>query len=208
MIGITKVKNENQVLESFLSQNFSNVKSISLIYNINNELLDKKKSLKELGFYNNDKIVLSGRAIGGGPFTENNFFDKVILSDLIEEQNNNIFKIYSPSRSEHAKIRENEELSFDIIGSNIGPVFGGKDGRYSLDSNIAKAAVFEGKAKIREKVIVFLKISKNNNFFEGDERNGIKTSDFRYVSDFCFTFTNNVLSENYYHQYYLKKIEF
>ena len=98
-------------------------------------------------------------------------------------------------------------FSYKIIGSDEGTVWGGKNRIYTDDSNIAKAAVFEGKAKIGEKVIVFLKISKNNNFFEGDERNGIKTSDFRYVSDFCFTFTNNVLSENYYHQYYLKKIK-
>ena len=107
--------------------------------------------------------------------------------------------MHSPSRSECVKIGRNELLSFDIIGSNDGPVFGGKHGRYSLDSNIAKAAVFEGKVKIGEKAIVSLHIVKNNNYFEGDTRNGIKTSDFRYISDLCFIFTNEVLSEDFYH---------
>ncbi len=199
-----KVRNENQTLEKFLLHHHRN---IPLVYNINKELMDQNKSLKEHGFYNNDKLRFIGGMYYCGYFNENNFFNKVVLSDLIYEQNNNIFKIYSPSREQHGEIRENQEISFDIIGSNIGPVFGGKDGRYSLDSNIAKAAVFEGKVKIGEKVIVFLKISRNNNIFEGDERNGIKTSDFRYVSDLCFTFTNKELSEDYYHpKTYLIKI--
>jgi hypothetical protein len=199
------VRNENQTLENFLSRCHRN---ISLIYNINNELMDKNKSLKEHGFYNNDKLRFTGGGMYySGYFNENKFFNKVVLSDLIDEQKNNIFKIYSPSRMQHREIRENEDIQFDIIGSNIGPVFGGKDGRYSLDSNIAKAAVFEGKVGIGEKAVIFLKISRNNNIFEGDERNGIKTSDFRYVSDFCFIFTNKVSSEDYYHPktYLIKK---
>ena len=96
-------------------------------------------------------------------------------------------------------IRLEEEMSFDVIGSNIGPVFGGKQGRYSLDSNVCKAAVFEGLINVGQKAIVFLKIVKNTNYFEGDTKNGITTSDFRYISDLCFTFTHKILSEDYYH---------
>jgi hypothetical protein len=112
------VRNENQTLENFLSRCHRN---ISLIYNINNELMDKNKSLKEHGFYNNDKLRFTGGGMYySGYFNENKFFNKVVLSDLIDEQKNNIFKIYSPSRMQHREIRENEDIQFDIIGSNIG----------------------------------------------------------------------------------------
>ena len=195
---IKTITDENQVIRRFLRINFKLSFFDEPIYNSREELIDINKTLKEYGFYNNDRITIPN-FVRGRAFTDNKFFDKIILSDLIKEKNDDFFQMHSPSRSECVKIGRNELLSFDIIGSNDGPVFGGKHGRYSLDSNIAKAAVFEGKVKIGEKAIVSLHIVKNNNYFEGDTRNGIKTSDFRYISDLCFIFTNEVLSEDFYH---------
>ena len=192
-----KVLDENQIIREFLGYNLID----KPIYNYKDELIDKDKTLKDYGFSKGDYIYFSGLAIGGTAFTENKFFERIVLSELIKEKNQDIIEIYSPSRSSCEKIHYlYDNISLDIIGSNEGPVFGGKYGRYSLDSNVCKAAVFEGKVNIGQKGIIQIKIIKNKNYFEGDTRNGIKTSDFRFITDFCFTFTDDkVLSEDYYH---------
>ncbi len=194
-----KVKDENQTIMDFLQ--FSHFYELidKTLYNDKDEIIDKDKTLKYYGFYNGDRVKLAGLYIGGGPFTENIFFDNIVISDLIKEKNESCMVMYSPSKSMNGPIRLEEEMSFDVIGSNTGPVFGGKHGRYSLDSNICKAAVFEGKVSIGQKALVHLKIIKNNNCFEGDTRNGITTSDSRNISDLCFVFTGQVYPESYYH---------
>jgi len=194
-----KVKDENQTIMDFLQ--FSHFYELidKTLYNDKDEIIDKDKTLKYYGFCNGDRVKLAGLYIGGGPFTENIFFDNIVISDLIKEKNENGMQMYSPSKGINGPIRLEEEMSFDVIGSNIGPVFGGKHGRFSLDSNVCKAAVFEGLINVGQKALVFLKIVKNTNYFEGDTKNGITTSDFRYISDLCFTFTHKVLSEDYYH---------
>ena len=198
MIGI--IKDENQTIESFLHFNeLYSLLKCEKIYNDKDEIIDKNKALKDYGFHNGDRYKFDRLHIGGGAFTENKFFDNIVLSDLIKENNQNVLEIYSPSGEVHYPMNIIEEMSFDVIGSNTGPVFGGKHGRYSLDSNICKAAVFEGKVSIGQKALVHLKIIKNNNCFEGDTRNGITTSDSRNISDLCFVFTGKVFPESYYH---------
>ena len=194
-----KIKDENQTIMNFLLSSRLYKLIDKTLYNDKNEIIDKNKTLKYYGFYNGDRVNFEGLYIAGGPFTENKFFDNIIITDLIKEKNESCMVMYSPSKSMNGPIRLEEEMSFDVIGSNIGPVFGGKQGRYSLDSNVCKAAVFEGLINVGQKAIVFLKIVKNTNYFEGDTKNGITTSDFRYISDLCFTFTHKILSEDYYH---------
>ena len=194
-----KIKDENQTIMNFLVSSRLYGLIDKTLYNDKNEIIDKNKTLKYYGFYNGDRVNFEGLYIAGGPFTENKFFENIIITDLIKEKNESCMVMYSPSKSMNGPIRLEEEMSFDVIGSNIGPVFGGKQGRYSLDSNVCKAAVFEGLINVGQKAIVFLKIVKNTNYFEGDTKNGITTSDFRYISDLCFTFTHKVLSEDYYH---------
>ena len=194
-----KIKDENQTIMNFLVSSWLYGLIDKTLYNDKNEIIDKNKTLKYYGFYNGDRVIFEGLVMGGGPFTENKFFDNIIITDLIKEKNESCMVMYSPSKSMNGPIRLEEEMSFDVIGSNIGPVFGGKQGRYSLDSNVCKAAVFEGLINVGQKAIVFLKIVKNTNYFEGDTKNGITTSDFRYISDLCFTFTHKILSEDYYH---------
>ena len=194
------IKDENQTIESFLYFNKLYSLKDKTIYNDKDEIIDKNKALKDYGFHNGDRYKFDGLYRGYGPFTDNKFFDNIVLSDLIKKNNQNVLEIYSPSGKDHCPLNEiKEEMSFDVIGSNTGPVFGGKHGRYSLDSNICKAAVFEGKVSIGQKALVHLKIIKNNNCFEGDTRNGITTSDSRNISDLCFVFTGQVLPESYYH---------
>ena len=194
-----KIKDENQTIMNFLLSSRLYKLIDETLYNDKDEIIDKNKTLKYYGFYNGDRVNFEGLYIAGGPFTENKFFDNIIITDLIKEKNESCMVMYSPSKSMNGPIRLEEEMSFDVIGSNIGPVFGGKQGRYSLDSNVCKAAVFEGLINVGQKAIIFLKIVKNTNYFEGDTKNGITTSDFRYISDLCFTFTHKVLSEDYYH---------
>ena len=163
MINI--IDDENQTIKRFLRKSHS----LGLyglidetIYNDKDEIIDKNKTLKDYGFHNGDWYTFEGLYRGGVAFTENKFFDNIVISNLIKENNQNVLEIYSPSGSEHYPLNMVKEVSFDVIGSNTGSVFGGKHGRYSLDSNVCKAAVFEGKVNIGQKAIVFLKIVKNN----------------------------------------------
>ena len=67
-----------------------------------------------------------------------------------------------------------EEYGYKITGSTEGTVWG--DGIYTDDSNIAKAAVLEGKCKIGENCIVFIKIIESKSSYGSCTKNGISTS--------------------------------
>lgn len=203
-----KVKDENKTIKEYFMQFHLRSFIDQPIYDIKGQLIDKNKTLKEYGFSNGDSLSLKGGISYFGHFTEKKFFEKIIISDLIKEKNENFILMDSPSRANCGEIFYNAIIMFEIIGSNEGPVFGGRDGRYSLDSNICKAAVFEGKINIGEKAVIEVKIIKNNNYFEGDTRNGITTSDFRYISDLCFIFGEAKSEEEYYNpKKYLVKLE-
>ena len=63
-----------------------------------------------------------------------------------------------------------------IIGSTEGTVWG--DGVYTDDSNIAKAAVLEGKCKIGEDNEVCIKIIEGKSSYGSCTKNGISTSSY------------------------------
>ena len=67
-----------------------------------------------------------------------------------------------------------EVYGYNITGSTEGTVWG--DGIYTDDSNIAKAAVLEGKCKIGENCIVFIKIIESKSSYGSCTKNGISTS--------------------------------
>ena len=69
-------------------------------------------------------------------------------------------------------------FSYKIIGSDEGTVWGGKNKIYTDDSNIAKAAVFEGLIKLGEKAIVNIKMIEKKNCYYGDCINNIRTEDW------------------------------
>ena len=67
-----------------------------------------------------------------------------------------------------------ESYGYKIKGSNEGTVWG--DGIYSDDSNIAKAAVLEGKCNLGEEKLVFIKIIEGKSSYGSCSKNGISTS--------------------------------
>ena len=67
-----------------------------------------------------------------------------------------------------------EEYGYNITGSTEGTVWG--DGIYTDDSNIAKAAVLEGKCKIGENCTVCIKIIESKSSYGSCTKNGISTS--------------------------------
>ena len=67
-----------------------------------------------------------------------------------------------------------EEYGYKITGSTEGTVWG--DGIYTDDSNIAKAAVLEGKCKIGENCTVYIKIIESKSSYGSCTKNGISTS--------------------------------
>ena len=69
-----------------------------------------------------------------------------------------------------------EEYGYKITGSTEGTVWG--DGIYTDDSNIAKAAVLEGKCKIGENRNVCIKIIESKSSYGSCTKNGISTSSY------------------------------
>ena len=67
-----------------------------------------------------------------------------------------------------------EVYGYRITGSTEGTVWG--DGIYTDDSNIAKAAVLEGKCKIGENCTVCIKIIESKSSYGSCTKNGISTS--------------------------------
>ena len=67
-----------------------------------------------------------------------------------------------------------ESYCYRIKGSNEGTVWG--DGIYSDDSNIAKAAVLEGKCNLGEEELVVIKIIEGKSSYGSCTKNGISTS--------------------------------
>ena len=67
-----------------------------------------------------------------------------------------------------------EEYGYKITGSTEGTVWG--DGIYTDDSNIAKAAVLEGKCKIGENCTVCIKIIESKSSYGSCTKNGISSS--------------------------------
>ena len=67
-----------------------------------------------------------------------------------------------------------EVYGYKITGSTEGTVWG--DGIYTDDSNIAKAAVLEGKCKIGENCTVCIRIIESKSSYGSCTKNGISTS--------------------------------
>ena len=67
-----------------------------------------------------------------------------------------------------------ESYCYRIKGSNEGTVWG--DGIYSDDSNIAKAAVLEGKCNLGEEELVVIKIIEGKSSYGSCTKNGISTN--------------------------------
>ena len=67
-----------------------------------------------------------------------------------------------------------ESYGYKIKGSNEGTVWG--DGIYSDDSNIAKAAVLEGKCELGEEAFLGIKMIEGKSSYSSSSKNGINSS--------------------------------
>jgi len=67
-----------------------------------------------------------------------------------------------------------EFYGYHIKGSNEGSVWG--DGVYTDDSNIAKAAVLEGKCQLGEEKIICIEIVEGKSSYSSCSKNGISSS--------------------------------
>ena len=118
------------------------------------KLMEDDESLDYYGVEDHD-IIQANPIMGGGPPIVN------------ESHSSNI-----NCMDKRGKV--GEVYGYNITGSTEGTVWG--DGIYTDDSNIAKAAVLEGKCKIGENCLVCIKIIESKSSYGSCTKNGISTS--------------------------------
>ena len=117
------------------------------------EILRDGYNLDHYDIEDYDTIVVKKKIIyGGGPVN----FDFSTNINAINKREN-IGNIYI----------------YQIIGSEEGRVWG--DHIYTDDSNIAKAAVLEGKCKLGEKKAVYIKMIEGKSSYSSSNRNGVNS---------------------------------
>ena len=126
-------------------------------FEFHQEIMRDDKTLDYYDIVDDDTIIERGIYMGGGPPYAN------------ESYSSNI-----NCMDKRGKI--GEYYTYKIIGSTEGTVWG--DGIYTDDSNIAKAAVLEGKCKIGENREVCIKIIEGKSSYGSCTKNGISTSSY------------------------------
>ena len=121
------------------------------------EELEDSHNLKQYGVEDGDDIIIRFNLLGGGPRPENSDYTTNI--NAVKKRNN-----------------IGEEYYYLIIGSNEGTVWG--DNIYTDDSNIAKAAVLEGKCKIDEEKFIGIKIVEGKSSYSSSSKNGVSSSSY------------------------------
>ena len=120
------------------------------------KLMEDDESLDYYGVEDHDKILANPKKMLGGGYPIVN-----------ESHSSNI-----NCMDKRGKV--GEVYGYNITGSTEGTVWG--DGIYTDDSNIAKAAVLEGKCKIGENCTVCIKIIESKSSYGSCTKNGISTS--------------------------------
>ena len=141
-------------LKNLLSERYHVTSNLQ--FKFNGECMRDDKSLNYYDVEDGD-IIAAVKIIGGGPPFANETYSSNI--NCIDKR---------------GKI--GEYYSYKIIGSTEGTVWG--DGVYTDDSNIAKAAVLEGKCKIGENKDVYIKIIEGKSSYGSCTKNGISTSSY------------------------------
>ena len=149
--GSTTIRELKDLLSSRIDDNYK----CDFIFG--GELMEDDESLDYYDIEDGDMIIERGIYMGGGPPYAN------------ESYSSNI-----NCMDKRGKIGEYYE--YKIIGSTEGTVWG--DGIYTDDSNIAKAAVLEGKCKIGENREVCIKIIEGKSSYGSCTKNGISTSSY------------------------------
>ena len=128
------------------------INNFDLIYN--GEILYEHDSLYDYYIEDKDVLVISGIFQWGVYTLENDYFSTNIHAI---NKRGNIGNTYY----------------YKIKGSNEGTVWG--DNIYTDDSNIAKAAVLEGKCKLEEEKIVGIKILEGKPSYSSSYKNGVNS---------------------------------
>ena len=122
------------------------------------ELLNDYETLDSYGIEDGDEIDACDIVAGGPPIVNSTYSSNINCMD------------------KRGKI--GEEYCYNIKGSNEGTVWG--DGIYTDDSNIAKAAVLEGKCKIGEEKLICIRIIEGKSSYGSCSKNGISSSSYGY----------------------------
>ena len=158
-ITVLKLKRE---IRSKTGGGTYSTREVHLIFR--NKELEDSDNLKQYRIKDGDDIIIRFNLLGGGPRPENSDYTTNI--NAVKKRNN-----------------IGEEYYYLIIGSNQGTVWG--DNIYADDSNIAKAAVLEGKYKIDEEKFIGIKIVEGKSSYSSSSKNGV--SSFSYGSWLCFS---------------------
>ena len=151
-ITVLKLKRE---IRSKTGGGIYSTREIHLIFGY--EELEDFDNLKKYGVEDGDDIIIRFDMLGGGPRPENSDYTTNI--NAIKKRGN-----------------IGEEYYYLIIGSNEGTVWG--DNIYTDDSNIAKAAVLEGKCKIDEEQFIGIKIVEGKSSYSSSSKNGVSSSSY------------------------------
>ena len=133
------------------------------------EILNDYGYLRDYDIKDMDQIIIQTNYYGGGPALENNDYSTNIHAVNKRENIGNTYY-------------------YKIKGSNEGTVWG--DHIYTDDSNIAKAAVLEGKCQLGQEKIVGINMIEGKSSYSSANRNGV--SSVTYGSwPASYTFTND-----------------
>ena len=141
-------------LNNLLSSKYHVTSKLRFLFN--GECMRDDKSLNYYDVEDGDIIVANKIAVGGPLYANETYSSNINCMD------------------KRGKI--GEYYCYKIIGSTEGTVWG--DGVYTDDSNIAKAAVLEGKCKIGENKDVYIKIIEGKSSYGSCTKNGISTSSY------------------------------
>ena len=118
------------------------------------QILHDDRCLSDYGIEDGDVIEMRGYAVPGGPEPENNDYST---------------NIHAVNKRENI----GKQYFYKIKGSNEGTVWG--DHIYTDDSNIAKAAVLEGKCELGEETIVGIEMIEGKSSYSSADRNGVSS---------------------------------
>jgi hypothetical protein len=131
------------------------------------EILHENRYLRNYGIEDMDQILIQHHYVGGGLELENSVYST---------------NIHAVNKRENV----GNKYYYKIKGSNEGTVWG--DHIYTDDSNIAQAAVLEGKCQLGQEKIVGIKMIEGKSSYSSSNRNGVSSVTYgSWPASYIFT---------------------